>query len=174
VSDFGDGDPELMIGLYALRTFVVTPFAFTDEDAVNLAEDLCDDDKMIRPRLSSLADSGAHWKDGCCIARCRVNADHVAPAKNCKCGIYATNTVAALFGQYANQASKLVSVIATQGQTVKGEVGLKTSAARIVAYWIGDPDLDGSSREAEVCKTDAPGARRFFDLHLMLKLFGLQ
>jgi hypothetical protein len=174
MSDFGDGDPELMIGLYALRTFVVAKFAFTDEDAVNLAEDLTADDKVERPRLSSLADSGAHWKDGQCIARCKKNADHEAPADGCTCGVYATNTIAALFAQYEAQARKLVAVIATQGLTVKGDVGLKTSAARILAYWIGNPDVGGSSREAEVCKRDAPGARRFFDLRLMAKLYELE
>jgi hypothetical protein len=173
MSDYGSGDAELMIGLYALRTFVIRTFAFAEDDAPDLAEGLTDDDKVKRPRLSSVAISGAHWKDGCCLARCTRNPEHEAPADQCACGIYAANTVAALMAQYEKQASNLIAVIATQGLTVRGETGLRTSAARIVAYWIGNPDLDGSSLEAQVCKTDAPGARRYYDLDLMTKLYQL-
>jgi hypothetical protein len=54
---------------------------------------------------------------------------------------------------------------------VIGATGLRTAAARIVAFWAAEPN--GSQSEVDVARQQCPGARRYFDVDLMAKLYGL-
>jgi hypothetical protein len=152
MADYGSGDPlepDPAVAVYALRTFRV-------EDG----------------QLASIITGTGHWIDGTCIARCTQNPDHVAPpVDGCQCGIYGAHTLAALRHQYAEKASRLVCVIAAEGATVIGATGLRTAAARIVAFWTAEPN--GSQSEFGVARQQCPGARRYFDVDLMAKLYGL-
>ena len=62
-------------------------------------------------------------------------------------------------------------MIAPEGTTVTGATGSRTAAARVVAYWCAEPDR--SPAEADFCAHQCPGARRFYDLNLMARLYGL-
>ena len=57
---------ELQVGVHGLRTFRVS------------------DDGNLLP-VTAVDDS---WRGGVCIARCRRNPVHSAPADRCRCGIY--------------------------------------------------------------------------------------
>jgi hypothetical protein len=151
--DYGSGDPvdlDLAVGLYALRTF-----------------------RTVDGQLASVVQGTGHWGNGVCEARClkSSDADHKVPADDCHCGIYGTHTLEALFAQYGEFACRIVTVIAAEGRTVTGLTGLRTAAARIVAYWCAEPDRSRS--EADVCAEQCPGARRFYDLNVMARLYGL-
>jgi hypothetical protein len=149
MSDYGSGAAtDLAVGVYALRTFAVAD-----------------------GKLSSVIQGAGHWDDGVCEARCVKDPTHEAPADGCKCGIYGTHTLEALFSQYPEHSSRIVAVIAPEGRTVTGPKGLRTAFARIVAYWCAEPDRSPS--EADVCAEQCPGARRFYDLNVMARLYGL-
>ncbi len=62
-------------------------------------------------------------------------------------------------------------MIAAEGLTVSGETGLRTAAARIVAYWCAESNWSPS--EADVCADQCPGARRFYDARVMARMYGL-
>jgi hypothetical protein len=150
------GELDIEIARYALRTFTI-------QDG----------------QLSSIAVSGHHWENGVCEATCMVHPEdptHEAPAKGCSCGIYATHSVAALFRQYGKQACKIVVVIAPEGRTVTGDTGMRTAAARIVAYWCGE----GATVEAEVCSKQIPDLpdgrhiRRYYNVNTMAQIYGLE
>jgi hypothetical protein len=156
--DYGiDSEPvDIEVNRYALRTFAI-------EDG----------------KLASIVKGGGHWENGKCIAKCldllRSDDDpheaHEAPAPGCHCGIYGTLTLAALFTQYPQFAARIIAVIATEGTTYIGSVGLRTAAARVEAYWVAD--LDDSAREVAVCAAQCPEARRYYDVELMAQLYGL-
>jgi hypothetical protein len=131
-------------------------------------------------KLASIVVHGSgsgHWENGVCIAECILTAvtdtdePHEAPAVGCHCGVYGTLSLAALFDQYSQYASRIVAVIETEGTTYIGSVGLRTAAARVVAYWVAD--LDDSAREVAVCAAQCPDARQFYSLDLMARLYGL-
>jgi hypothetical protein len=146
--EFGDAPTEIEVAVYALRTFGVAG-----------------------DRLTSVAKGDGHWNDGVCVARCTANPDdpqHVPPADNCGCGVYGFFTLEELFAQYGAYAHRVVGVIAAQGLTAVGDKGLKTAAARIVAYWCRDDD-----RDITVCELSCPGARRFYDVDVLARLYGL-
>lgn len=140
---------ELEVGRYALRTFTVS-------------------DHVLR----SVSQSGVHWKDGVCVAKClRYGAkleddpDHVPPVEGCHCGVYATLNLASLVTQYS-AARKLVCVIAAEGQTIIGDVGLRTAAARVVAYWC-------TRAVRPACVRELGDARYFDELGTMLETYDL-
>jgi hypothetical protein len=117
MSDYGSGAAtDLAVGVYALRTFAVAD-----------------------GKLSSVIQGAGHWDDGVCEARCVKDPTHEAPADGCKCGIYGTHTLEALFSRYPEHSSRIVAVIAPEGRTVTGPKGLRTAFARIVAYWCAEP-----------------------------------
>jgi hypothetical protein len=155
--EYGTGsDPlDIIIGVHGLRTFIVSADG----------------------KLSSVTQRGGHWEDGVCIARCLAYTSddpdnpHVAPEKDCRCGIYATLSLEVLFSQYPEPASRIVTVIAAEGKTRLGTVGLRTAAARVVAYWVADP-LDHPV-EAKACADQLPGARRFFNMAMMARMYEL-
>jgi hypothetical protein len=152
---YGDGDPldgaDIAVGVYGLRTFAV-----------------------VDGQLGSIIKGAGHWQDGVCEAVClRPTGDdaagHEAPAPQCDCGIYGALTLATLFGQYPECASRIVAVIAAEGVTFLGTVGLRTAAARVVAYWVSEKAV----AERKVCAEGCPNARRFYDLDVMAKVYGL-
>jgi hypothetical protein len=150
--DYGAGDPvqpDPAVAVYALRTFRV-------EDG----------------QLASIIAGTGHWIEGACIARCTQDPEHVAPpVDGCHCGIYGAHTLTALRRQYGEQASRLVCVVAAEGATVIGSTGLRTAAARVVAFWV--TESSGSPSELDAAR-QCPGARRYYDVDLMAKLHGLK
>lgn len=110
--------PDIEVGRYALRTF-----------------------KLRDGKLGSLFQSFT-WDDGTAIATCLgkgKGGKHEAPAENCHCGLYGTLTLEHLESQYRSQALNCVAVMAAEGVTYLGDKGLRTAAARIVAYWVAPP-----------------------------------
>jgi hypothetical protein len=114
----------------------------------------------------SVAVRGDHWTDGVCVAHCLAHPDHVAPEADCRCGIYGALTVGVLARQYPQFACRIVTVIAAEGKTMLGTVGLRTAAARVVAYWCAE-----GREDAAICAQQFPGARRFFDAVVMARLY---
>jgi hypothetical protein len=167
--DYGyhaDPIPDTHIEVYALRTFAIR----------NGKAD------------SVVQQQGSYWKDGVCIAKCLVHADdpeHIAPMPSpCRCGIYACLTIGRLRQQYPEYCAKIVTVIEAEGKTMLGTVGLRTAAARVVAYWCAEPAPQwGMGRRGDpppsrfnedvVCARDFPGARRFRDVTVMARIYGL-
>jgi hypothetical protein len=153
MTDFSSlGDTNIQIrDLYGLRTF-----------------------RLRDGKLDSVVVSG-NWEDGICEAVCMVDKDHVAPHDGCKCGIYATHTLASLMAQYSEHAQRIVAVIQAMGRTVNGPTGFKTAKAEIVAYWLGEQRFDDESlSEADACAEQWLGVRRWRDLDLMIKKYGLK
>jgi hypothetical protein len=153
--DYGiDSEPaDLEVGRFALRTFAV-------KDG----------------KLASIIHGAGHWENGACVAQCIATAiadePHEAPSPGCRCGIYGTLSLAALFSQYREFACRIIAVIAAEGVTYIGSVGLRTAAARVVAYWCAEAD-NRQPTEADVCAEQCPGARRFYDVDVMARLYGL-
>ncbi len=138
--------PDIEVARYALRTF-------------NVHND--------RVESLSVAAAGTHWLDGVCVAKCTLGHKHEVPHDGCSCGIYGTLNVPALRRQYAYQANRLIAVMAVEGKTIIGDTGLRTAAARIVAYWVFTPD----SGIREVCEARLGGAQHFEDLGKMLEVY---
>jgi hypothetical protein len=141
--DFGSPDVDFAVGIHALRTF-----------------------GLYEGKLGSVVQGVGHWENGECVARCLVSSEHAPPHVGCNCGIYGFFSVEELFEQYVEFACHVVGVIAVKGLTTIGTKGLKTAAARVVAYWCSDD-------EAQHCRDSLPGARRFFDLKVMARMYGL-
>jgi hypothetical protein len=97
--------------------------------------------------FGSVSAYGNHWARGSCTARCLAGSvsyypfispqrDHDAPNEHCSCGVYGTLTLEHLVGQYPHEATAVVAVIAAEGQTIIGDLGLQTARATVVAYWL--------------------------------------
>jgi hypothetical protein len=148
--DYGNEPTDIAVAVHALRTFKIGA-----------------DGKL--GSLNGGGAKGAHWENGQCDAQCSVkpdDPDHVAPVEGCSCGIYGCLSLSKLFEQYGSEASAIVAVIAVEGRTALGGVGLKASSAWVIAYWrpADDPDL---------ADDEVPGARRYFNLSLMARVYGL-
>lgn len=113
----------------------------------------------------------AMWQGGTCVARCSAGHPHEAPADDCTCGIYGATSLQSLRWQYRDPTATIVAVIAAEGPTFIGSAGLRTAAARVVAYWCyPGPKLDDARAVfAEQC----PAARAFTDLHHMLDAYDI-
>jgi hypothetical protein len=123
-------------------------------------------------RLASIAQGGGHWEDGVCIARCLANPDdsaHDVPAEKCSCGVYCYWTIAELIHQYPQFARRIVAVVRLDGLTIEGDNGVKGNAAQIVAWWCAEDDRE----LATACAAGSPGARRYFDRDVMVRIHGL-
>lgn len=131
-------------------------------------------------RLKSLY-KDIYWDEGVMEAKCLrgpealwlffqndVDPSHRAPDKNCTCGIYATLTLEHLRAQYFMEAERSVAVIAAEGPTIIGDQGLRTSAARIVAYWT--PVRGVRRAYGQACGKDAQYFRK---MDQMLETYGL-
>jgi hypothetical protein len=140
---------DIEIARYALRTFTVG--ANSDE-------------------LSSVAMSGSYWRNGTCEAECLAGGDrqrpmHPAPHEGCTCGIYGTLSLDSLTRQFTYQSTHLVTVIAAEGKTIIGDKGLRTAAARVVAYWSPDKKI------RKICKKQLGDAKKFDNLYDMLAAY---
>lgn len=116
---------ELQVGVHGLRTFRVS------------------DDGNLLP-VTAVDDS---WRGGVCIARCRRNPAHAAPADQCRCGIYTFRNLPVLRAQY-EPADYLVAVVALEGQTLAGVRGWRSQAGRVVAIWVQPGALPDSLVQA--------------------------
>ncbi|MCA2338803.1 hypothetical protein [Mycobacterium avium] len=155
-----DEEADIEVARYAVRTFtvdrrrgVLTPVS-------------------IAPHLSSIGvDGRAVWENGACEARCAHGYDHTAPDDTCSCGIYGATTLGSLRRQFPDLAAAIVAVIAAEGPTIIGSAGLRTSAARVVAYWChpGPVFDDARSVFAQQCRQ----AQNFDDLGAMLAAYDI-
>jgi hypothetical protein len=138
---------DLEVGRHALRTF---KFVDNPEDG---------------PGITSLFQAD-RWDGGMVIAECKKkeNPCAEAPGDGCMCGIYGTLTLSHLVSQYRSYARNGIGVIAAEGKTIIGDRGLRTSAARLVAYWC-NPLYE------ENFANTAPEAKRFIKVEEMLKEF---
>ena len=134
---------DIQVALYAWRTFVIRD-----------------------GKPESIIQRGDHWTDGVCVAHCLAHPDHVAPEADCRCGIYGALTLRALQQQYQQFTCRIVTVIAAEGKTMLGTIGLRTAAARVVAYWCAE-----GREDAAICAQQFGGARRFFDAVVMARLY---
>lgn len=138
-------------------------------------------------RLGSVAMS-AHWDKGVIEAKClkesstsiritqwgdevlEYSPTHRAPQENCSCGAYATVDLQSLIKQYAPRARINVAVIAAEGPTIIGAKGMRTSAARVVAFWTPEDALGRQAKTVyeRVCDTEP---KYYCDIREMLKDF---
>jgi hypothetical protein len=153
MTDAYDGEPvDWQVGVYALRTFAI-------HDGV----------------LGSVALGAGNWHDGTCVAEHQgAEADHEVPSAGCSCGIYGAFSLTHLAGQYPEQAHRIVAVIAAEGSTIRGRAGIRTVAARVVAYWCAEPADDDEQTEEELCAAQFPGARRYYNIRVMTRIYGLR
>lgn len=143
--------PDLEVGRVALRTFKIEddhlwPVAFKNDD----------------------------WADGTCVARCVYYDEedssttyHEAPKLGCSCGIYGTLSLSHLFDQWRVLTQQLVCVIAAEGNTVMGDKGLRTSAARVLAYWSKDKKV------RRIVKGQFPDVVYYRKMEAMLDHYGI-
>lgn len=116
--------------------------------------------------IGAVAQVGDFWKNGVCIAECLKGLqNHEAPHADCSCGIYATLDLANLMRQYSLDATNLTAVIAAEGKTIIGPVGLRTERARVVAYRTPHPWED--------LTTALPDAEYYANISQMLTAYGL-
>lgn len=145
MTDDSELSPAIRIGdAYALRTF--------------RAED---------GRLVSVTQTGSHWQDGVCIATCLSNSDHVAPVRNCTCGVYAFWTVEELLDQYLEDARRMVAVIRMDGDVEPGDKGLRARAAQIVAWWCAED----ATKLVEASVTSIPATRPDGDRNVVVRRY---
>lgn len=151
MSDTRDSIPEIRVGRYGLREF------------------------RINRRHKVLTPIAAHhmrhiqtdsWRGGTCIAVCGRGNNHPSPHPDCTCGIYASNYVAALPWH-----GGVIAVIAAEGDTIVGDDGFRTAAARIVAYWIA-PDLP--ARLGDIVRSECVDAAEFTDFDAMVSHYHLR
>ncbi|MFZ0902564.1 MAG: hypothetical protein WAN71_01515 [Mycobacterium sp.] len=126
--------PDFEVGRYGLRTFRV--------------------DRNARALLPVVREDRDAWAGGVCVARCAHGHTHSPPGEGCNCGVYAATSLGSLLGQYPRNASNIVAVIAAEGPTIIGSSGLRTSAARVVAYWCHPSPRLGTARAvlAQQCR----------------------
>ena len=140
--------PDIEVARYALRSFDTS-----------------------RGKLGSLYQSTT-WDGGTAVARC-LTAKHCAspPGDDCTCGLYGTLSLQQLVRDYRSRARHCVVVFAAEGPTIIGDKGLRTSAARIVAYWCARelPHMRGPL--AEVFAAQCPNARHFIEMDEMLSAY---
>jgi hypothetical protein len=148
---YGTGVEPVVGDIYAFRTFHVL-----DGKLASIAVTPDDDDK-------------GGWNDGMCEAHCRRGAEHQAPVKDCRCGVYGFYTIDHLLTQYPEQAKRIVAVITIRGRVAVDDKGLRATAARVVAYWCAEDAIV----EAAVCARDCPGARQFSDRGVMTRIYEL-
>jgi hypothetical protein len=139
--------PDIEVGRYALRTFKI------------------DYNRLELKSMTQGSSESTHWRHGTCEATCLIR-NHIAPYEGCSCGIYGTLNLDSLIRQYAFTARDIVAVFAAEGKTIVGEVGLRTAAARVVAWW---SPLRGVRR---ICEVQCEGAKKFDDLDTMLAAYG--
>ena len=137
--------PDIEIGRYALRTFDTS-----------------------KGKLGSLYKAHS-WEGGVAVAECK-QVEHPCdpasiPGDDCSCGLYGTLTLRQLDHDYGAKARNCVAVIAAEGPTIIGDKGLRTSAARIVAYWCAEDDF------AKVFGRECPDARHFAEIPEMLEAY---
>lgn len=155
-----DTDTDVEVGRYGLRTFGV------DTDQALLLPLSVRNPAGEAPSLFAKA-----WIGGTCIGKCMQGKAHDVPADDCTCGVYAATNLTGLLEQYPGLAHQIVAVIAAEGQTIIGDRGMRTAAARVVAYWVHP------SAEAQVhtvVATHCATARRFDDLDAMVTAYGLR
>jgi hypothetical protein len=140
---------DLEVGRYALRTFHV-PYGSTQLDSVAQT-------------------TYGSWLGGVCEAVCTKYA-HTAPQEHCTCGIYGMLSIQQLFRQYSNNARYSVAVISVEGTTFIGEKGLRTEAARVVAYWCAQ--MGDQSHHWQAYSHQCPDADIYSDLNTMLTAYG--
>lgn len=152
-----DAVDDIEIGRYGLRTFRITSDKklksvwkehIWDPSGVDVAQCLGGDMSL------SLTAAGEVVGEN----------KHPVPNENCHCGIYATVNLQSLARQYKQQVNRTISVVAAEGITIIGDRGMRTSAARIVAYWCRDEEDVEAYAKCE-------GAKRFTDIAEMLKAF---
>lgn len=129
--------------------------------------------------LCAVARGAGFWLSGTCEATCQnvitgmtmqtVVPGHVVPVEECRCGIYACLTVEKLREQYRIQAAHIIAVLAAEGRTILGPVGLRTARARIVAYWT--PWFDRPVINA--ARHQFPDAAHYSHLNAMLEAYNL-
>ena len=164
--------PDIEIARCALRTFNCVDIRhcdLEDELADALEEGLQDNQAVSFSGriLTGMYRSGGQWLTGACVARCEKG--HKAPDEECGCGIYGALSLSLLTASYP-QASRLVTVIAAEGKTVIGDLGLRTEASRVVAYWCS-PD---ARVERHQCAKQFLGAKEFADLAMMVQTCGVR
>lgn len=155
--------PDIEVARYALRTFNVTD------------------------RLMPVAIPVDAWKGGVCEAKCErqpwaysgvlwttstecvpPKTRHETPSETCACGIYGCLTIERLKRQYPLECMRVVAVIAVEGNTIIGDIGLRTQAARIVAYWTPERAVQ------KICADTCPGAVGFTSMDKMLAAYGFE
>lgn len=153
------------VARYALRTFKINRMALPDGTDVEY--------------FRSISVKGRHWDNGTCTAKCIggpfsfdedgyiINHHHEPPDLGCSCGIYGCLTLEDLVFQYPHYAGEAVAVIAAEGPTVIGRIGLRTARARVIAYWTEWP------RTKELCANQFSGAAQYDDMLAMLKEYKL-
>jgi hypothetical protein len=136
--------PDIEIGRYALRTFDID-----------------------KGKLGSLY-KHHHWDGGVAIATCLTsNRCDSPPGEGCSCGLYGTLSLQQLESDYGPRVRTCVAVFAAEGPTIIGSKGLRTSAARVVAYWCAEGLRDCAAVFAREC----PNATRFTEMDEMLKAY---
>ncbi|PBA23764.1 hypothetical protein CKJ66_26225 [Mycobacterium avium] len=149
---------DIEVGRYAVRTFRIDRRR-----------------RILQPVNPSWRRGRGHespWRNGACRAVCNHDRAHDAPAEECGCGIYGATSLESLRAQYPVLASNIVAVIAAEGTTIVGSRGLRTQAARVVAYWC-HPSSRMDTAGAVIAE-QCPAAERFADLDQMLAVYGLR
>ena len=151
-------ESEIEVGRYALRTF-----------------------NLWRGGLYSLFQE-TQWSGGTAIAECLISPGgklamtwgstpavryeypemkcKSAPGENCACGLYGTLGVDQLVYEYSAYAGGSMAVFAAEGTSYIGSRGLRTAAARVVAYWAANDRI----ADVYVKNCDAPRAPTLYGL----------
>lgn len=142
--------PDIEVGRLGLRTF---SYSVIDETLGSLffrkegdwmegtAVSRCD----IIERRTQLRGQGWNVWTGPDSVPLTVPAHQDGPYMDCRCGIYAATNLYDLYAQYT-QTMNLVTVVAVEGKTIIGDTGMRSTAARVIAYWVA-PRIDDEDVE---------------------------
>lgn len=171
-------DVEVEIGRHALRTFVVQEGklrsvvqpTYWDSGAM-VAECLRQREIPVRVSMDALPSRTANGYFSYGVATRMIPSPcDDTPGEHCHCGLYGTVSLSPLIAQYGSHARRSIAVIAAEGPTRIGSRGLRTSAARIVAYWV-HPRYDDHLKAYEAT---CPDATFYLSLEAMLKHYDIE
>lgn len=184
--------PDIEVARYALRTFRVQSKPWEHYDEV-VCWDNSSTTTILRSSVVP-CEAGLYslyhpirWTDGTLVAQCRAHINYKIffrgsadpcvevfmgpgcpnpPEETCTCGVYGAVSMESLWSQYSLFAETNVAVIAAEGQTMVGDRGLRTTAARVVAF----AATEKSTFFAQQC----PEATHYPQLNDMLTAYGFE
>ena len=179
---------DIEVGRFALRSFSMRfLFASRPQDPILAPISVNDPEAWLNGTCEAVCHRGesregdilpngmrAYWLGG-------YDEPHDSPHERCRCGIYGSFSVKALYESGPIFVNRMVAVIAAEGFTIIGDKGLRTQRARVTAYWVNSDRLSpygsdtlwyGYQGRLEASRRQFSEADEYSELNDMLGAYG--